>query len=221
MKHFKVLSVLGAALALVPGIASAQWDGYAARPLNLRAGPAVEYPLVAQVPAGVAIAVQGCLSDYLWCDVVVGPDRGWAYANNIFYPYQGANVSLRAYGPVIGIGIVAFAVGSYWDQHYRGHAWYPQRQHWIDRPWHGHGLVPGEYRPPHGPGFGPGGHRPPDRPFGGPGGHRPPDGPLGGHGGHRPPDGPLGGPGGHRPQLGSGSGAGGHSPRQDHERDSR
>lgn len=219
MKHFKLLSVLGAALALVPGIASAQWEGYAARPLNLRAGPAMEYPLVAQVPTGVPISVQGCLSDYQWCDVVAGPNRGWAYANNIYYPYEGANVPIRTYGAMIGIGIVAFAVGSYWDQHYRGHAWYPQRQHWIDRPWRGHGFGPGGHRPPDGHGFG-GGYRPPDgHGFGG--GHRPPDRPLGGAGGHRPPDGPLGGPGGHRPRLESGSGAGGHRPRQDHGRDSR
>jgi uncharacterized protein YraI len=223
MKRFKVLSALGAVLALVPGIAAAQWDGYAAKPLNLRAGPAMEYPLVAQVPAGVSISVQGCLSDYQWCDVVAGPDRGWAYANNIYYPYQGANVPIRSYGPMIGIGIVAFALGSYWDQHYRGHAWYPQRQHWIDRSRPefgpgGHrlpyepGFGPGGHRPPHGPGFGTGGHRPPDGPLGGPRGHRPPDGPIGGLRGHRPPDGPIGGPRGHRPPDAAVRGPAGHRP---------
>ena len=206
MQYFKMLSVLGAALALTPGIASAQWDGYAGRPLNLRAGPAAEYPLVEQVPAGVAITVQGCLSNYLWCDVMVGPSRGWVYANNIYYPYQGANVSLRTYGPVIGIGIVAFAVGSYWDQHYRGHPWYPQRQRWIDRPRYD---------------IGPGDHRPSREPEFGRGDHRPSRGPEFGPGAHRPPDGPLGGPGGHRPPFGSGSGTGGHGPRDDHERGGR
>jgi uncharacterized protein YraI len=170
MKHLKLVCALAAVLAVVPAISSAQWGGYAARPLNLRAGPAAEYPLVALVPAGVPISVQGCLSGYQWCDVVAGPDRGWVYAKNIYYPYRGANVPIPNYGAMIGIGIVAFAVGSYWDDHYRGHAWYPQRQHWIDRP--RPGYWPGGHRPEDNPGFGPGGHRPPDGPLGGPRGYR-------------------------------------------------
>jgi uncharacterized protein YraI len=157
MRHSRVLDAVVAALALAPVCSYAQWGGYAARSLNLRAGPATEYPLVVRVPAGVPISVQGCLSDYQWCDVIAGPNRGWVYANNLYYPYQGASVPVLTYGAVIGIGIVAFAVGSYWDAYYRGHPWYQQRQYWVDRPHRG---------------FGPGGYGPSDRPQAGPSDHR-------------------------------------------------
>jgi uncharacterized protein YraI len=78
--------------------------------------------------------VDGCINGYRWCDVTVGPERGWVYAGNIIYAYQGAPVPLINYGAVIGIGIIAFSLGDYWDNHYRTRPWYPQRQHWIDRP---------------------------------------------------------------------------------------
>lgn len=147
MKVAKVATALGflmAGLAAMPATSTAQQLAYTSKNVNLRAGPAWEYPVVAIIPAGVAISVEGCLSDYRWCDVLAGPYRGWVYAGNIVYPYQGATVPLLTYGAVIGIGIIAFNLGSYWDDHYRGRPWYPQRQHWIDRPR---------------PAFGPGGNR--------------------------------------------------------------
>jgi uncharacterized protein YraI len=134
------------------------------------------------VPLGGAVAVSGCLLDYRLWEVIAGPDRGWAYAGNIVYPYRGMNGPLYSYGPMIGIGVIGFGVGAYWDQHYRHSAWYPQRDLWIHRP------------PP--PGFGPGGRGP-----GGQGagqGGRPP----GGHGA-----GQLG-----KPAGGQGSGTQGPPP---------
>lgn len=163
MKPTRLFGMLTTLLALTPGVADAQWISYAARPLNLRAGPAQEYPLVARVAAGAQISVQGCLSDYRWCDVVAGPYRGWAYAGNIHSPYQGANVPVINYGTAIGIGIIGFAVGSYWDEHYRAHPWYRQRQHWIDRPHPG--FRPPGPRPGYDRGFAPHDRRGPDRPM--------------------------------------------------------
>lgn len=189
MRYLRTLGLAAAALGAMPLAWSAQW-AQTARDVNLRAGPAVEYPIVARVRAGVSISVVGCLSDYHWCDVEVGPSRGWVYAGNIVYPYQGAYVPVLDYGALIGIGIVAFTLGNYWDDHYRGRPWYPQRELWIERPMPRHGYGPGfgpgrPHAPP--PGFRPdGGSRSPEPGFG-PGGRRPPHGVEPGSGGRLPP----------------------------------
>lgn len=194
MNYFKVLGLLVVALAALPTASLAQ-SAYAAKELNLRAGPSTDYPVVAVLPASTAVFVQGCLSDYRWCDVVAGPSRGWVYAGNIVYPYRGANVPVATYGAAIGFGVLAFSVANYWDSHYVGRPWYPQRHLWINRPppvHYGPGGRPPGYRPPGGhpprPGFRPpGGHPPPPgaRPQGG---HRPPPGARP-QDGHRPPPG--------------------------------
>ena len=133
MKYLKLVAGLTVALAALPGVSQAQL-AYAAKQVNLRAGPGMEYPVVAILLAGVPVTVQGCVADYRWCDVEAGPSRGWVYGANIVYPYQGSNVPVINYGAMIGIGILAYSVASYWDQHYVGRPWYPQRQRWINRP---------------------------------------------------------------------------------------
>jgi len=134
MKSLNFLWPLVAALAGLPAASYAQQLGYAAKQVNLRAGPALDYPVVAVIGQGVSFIVDGCVADYRWCDVTVGQDRGWVYAGNIVYPYQGASVPLLSYGAVLGIGIIAFSVGDYWDRYYQNRPWYPQRQRWLDRP---------------------------------------------------------------------------------------
>jgi uncharacterized protein YraI len=204
MKHWKAWAVLLLVLAGLPAGAYAQW-AYTAKDVNLRAGPARDFPLVARLPRGLSVSVAGCLSDFRWCDVVAGPNRGWVYAGNLVYPYQGARVPVLTYGTVIGLGIVAFSVARYWDAHYVGRPWYRQRQVWVHRP-------PPAYRPP--PGYRPGGpppHRPPEYR---PPGHRPggPPPPGFGEGGHRPPP-PGYRPGGHPgPPHGQRPGSGGRPP---------
>lgn len=171
-------------LVLLPGLAQAQ-RVYASVSVHLRAGPAPDYPVVAIVPAGVAISVQGCLGDYTWCDVVIGPDRGWMYAAYIMYPYYGRDVPVIYYGPRIGISVVGFVLPDYWRAHYRTRYFYRDRDRWeyryrtrrVGPPSHG----PREQHPPrprqHGPGYqrtrpaGQGGQQPPRKPKkGGPGG---------------------------------------------------
>jgi len=173
-----------------PYPAYAQQWAYAAKDINLRAGPSTDYPIIVTLLAGASIAVQGCLEDYSWCDVVAEPYRGWVYAGNIAYPYQGSNVPVISYGAAIGIGILAFSIGSYWDRYYRAAPWYPQRDYWINRP--PPPRVPGGYHP-----------RPPRPDYGHDGWQRPPQvqGPTGGQ---RPPpqgQGPAAGqpPQGQRP----------------------
>ena len=186
MQFIKALYVF-LSLAVVPMICHADL-GYTAKDAHLRAGPAKDYPVVAILPTGTALSVEGCLNDYSWCDVVAGGDRGWVYAGNILYPWEGSNVPVLSYGPRIGVGIVAFSLGTYWGEYYRGRSWYPQRQRWYDRPRHVRTPSANHPRPPVSR------IRPGGRPRPGAGrtpqsGHAPAGGsrPSGGHG-----------PGGHR-----------------------
>src|SRR5258708_7180113 len=118
-----------------PGAAFAQQQqAYTNSPVYVFAGPAEDYPAVAQLPGGVPVTVMGCVSDYSWCDVVVPNLRGWVYGANLSYPYQGNNVPILTYGMVIGLPIVTFSIGPYWDRYYRGRPWYNDRSRWESHP---------------------------------------------------------------------------------------
>ncbi|HUX81768.1 MAG TPA: SH3 domain-containing protein [Halothiobacillus sp.] len=113
-------------------VAQAQ-EAFTAKYVNLRAGPARAYPLVAVLPPRLHIRVYGCLSNYSWCDVQAGPNRGWLYAGNINYPYRNTYEPILGYGSVLGIGVIGFFVGDYWNAHYRHRSWYPDRDQWMHR----------------------------------------------------------------------------------------
>lgn len=134
MNNLKAL-VLAAAMLVVPIAANAQL-AYTARTVPLHAGPAGDYPVVATLGSGFAVTVQGCLPDYSWCDVIAGEYRGWVDARNINHFYQGASVPVINYGAAIGIGVVTFVIGNYWQDHYIRHSWYRQMAQWRHRPAH-------------------------------------------------------------------------------------
>lgn len=199
------LPLVALLLVALPFAAAAQ-NARAARWVNLRAGPAQDYPLVARYAPNAPLAVQGCTDGFAWCDVV-GPDnaRGWIYGGNISYPYQQAYVPIISFGPQIGVPVVTFAIGSYWGSYYR------------DRPWYGRYPRYENHRPPprpivRPPVRPPGWNRPPPnvRP---PGDHRPPGGRPPGvraPGDHRPPGARP--PGDHRPGAGTARPGGGGRP---------
>lgn len=189
--------LITAAVVLVPLVADAQ-QAQTAKWAHLRAGPAREYPMVLQLPPNVPLAVQGCLSDYSWCDVIA-PDsnRGWIYGGNLISPYQNAGVPVIQYGAMIGLPIVGFVLGSYWDSYYQGRPFYRDRPRW-DTWSHRHRPNFRPRPPPHRPDV-----RPPPRPPGvrpgPPVGVRPP-------GGMRPPGEGRPRPGGEaRPQRPGGA----------------
>ncbi|KVL21596.1 SH3 domain-containing protein [Burkholderia sp. MSMB1826] len=128
------LCVVLAGLAAAPGVADAQSSAYTNSPAELYAGPAPDYPVVAQIPPGTALDVFGCLSDYTWCDVALPGVRGWIDAQLLDYPYQGSYVPLLEYGAIIGVPVTGFAIGAYWDRYYRHRPWYPDRDRWAHRP---------------------------------------------------------------------------------------
>lgn len=132
MNRRALVSPFAALLLAAVGIASAQ-NAYTSRPMNVRAGPDREYPLVAQLPPGAPVNVNGCISDWSWCDVSFDGNRGWVYSGGLSYVYQGERVPFYSYAPSFGLPIVTFSLGAYWDDYYRGRPWYSQRSVWIHR----------------------------------------------------------------------------------------
>jgi uncharacterized protein YraI len=197
-------------LLALPGVAFAQTAAYTTGPANLRAGPGRDFPLVAELAPGTPVSVVACLSDYTWCDVALPNLRGWIYAGQLEYPYEGGDALLLDYGETIGLPVEAFVLETYWDRYYRNRPWFSDRDRWLHRgeprvgpgglpPERGHPPIearpggangyPGAVRP--GAGY-PGGGRPePDHPGTGyPGDGRPGAGyPGAGH----PGPGPQGG----------------------------
>ncbi|AXF23771.1 peptide-binding protein [Burkholderia pyrrocinia] len=157
MSHTIVRSLCVALLGLAaaPGVADAQSSAYTNSPAELYAGPAPDYPVVAQIPPDTALDVFGCLSDYSWCDVALPGVRGWIDAQLLEYPYQGSYVPLLEYGAIIGVPVTGFAIGAYWDRYYRHRPWFHDRDRWAHHaePRLGPGGVPpGQGRPqPGGP----------------------------------------------------------------------
>jgi uncharacterized protein YraI len=127
-----LIGVVGTLLIGVATAAHAQ-NAFTARSLNIHAGPDRQYPLVARLDEGTPVEVNGCLDDWSWCDVSFGDNRGWAYAPGLSYVYEGDRVPLYSYAPGLGISVVTFSLGTYWDQYYRGRPWYGQRTVWMNR----------------------------------------------------------------------------------------
>jgi uncharacterized protein YraI len=214
-RQLVVGAYIAAGLLTLPGVANAQSQAYTNSGTNVRAGPASDYPIVTQLPAGVPVSVMGCLSNYQWCDVAAPNLRGWVYASRLSSPYQGGYMPLN-YGATLGLPILAFSIADYWGNYYRGRPWYGQQSRWARHappppPRPGAGRPPPNYRPPQGhPGGRPPGHAG-GRPSGGPPpgntGGRPSGGPPPGHAGGRPP-----GDAGGRPQGGPPPGNAGGRP---------
>jgi uncharacterized protein YraI len=146
MRRITLTFILAAALAAVPGIASAQPRAYMLDGAEIFAGPGDQFPVVARVGPGVGVRVQGCLNDYTWCDVTFGANRGWVYAGELGYPYQSSRVPILEYGPRLSLPIISFTLGNYWDRYYRARPWYRERHDWDNRwraqprgDWHGRG----------------------------------------------------------------------------------
>ena len=114
-------------------------DGYITGDVNLRAGPDSTYPSVSTLSTGTSVAIEGCVDGWSWCDVASGDNRGWVAGNFLQEEYQGQRVLVPEYGVQIGIPIVSFVFGTYWDDHYRNRPWYGDRERWS--------RVTPQYRP--------------------------------------------------------------------------
>jgi uncharacterized protein YraI len=126
-----LLIALGAAAA-VPAARAA--DAFTQGTVNLRAGPSSDYPLIAAIAPNTQVSVNGCLDDWTWCDVDWEGNRGWVYGQFLLYDYQSRRVPVLSFGAQLGIGVVAFSLGDYWDRYYVGRPWYRREQYWMHRP---------------------------------------------------------------------------------------
>jgi uncharacterized protein YraI len=136
MRRLGLMVSLAAALLAAPLAASAQ-QAYALAGANIFAGPGGDYPVVAHLAPGVRLRINGCLSDWQWCDVSFGPNRGWAYAGDLGYTYYNNRVPVIEYGPRLALPVITFSLGTYWDRYYRGRPWYHERGNW-ERHWNEH-----------------------------------------------------------------------------------
>lgn len=149
MKLSVAPALLALALGALPLAASSQQLAYTAKHVNLRAGPDRYYPVIAILPPSAAVSVYGCLADYRWCDVSYGYDRGWVYAGNLRYPYQGGYVVFPGIAPVLGIAVFAFVLDDYWSRHYHDRPFYGDRHRYEARPPHYPAPRAAPYPAPH------------------------------------------------------------------------
>lgn len=132
-----------AAAALLPVAAYASL-AVTTQGVNMRAGPDASYPRVAALGGGVQVDVVGCVQGWQWCDVIAGPNRGWVYAQYLSYYYNNVPTPIYYGGPALGIPLISFSIGPYWDDYYRGRPWWNNRTYWYN---HRIATAP-EWRPP-------------------------------------------------------------------------
>ncbi len=132
MKHFAVALFLLGLCALTPSRSNAT-DACVIGAVSQRAGPDIGYPRIMTLPAGIPVSVYGCTDGWEWCDVQAEDNRGWVSGQFLQYDYQNQRVLLPDYGARVGIPIVAFVLGTYWEQNYRSRSWYRDRDRWSQR----------------------------------------------------------------------------------------
>lgn len=120
-----------AALVLCAPLAAQAVEGWVVDDISLQAGPDPAYPSITELSAGTPVSIQACIDGWTWCDVIAGADRGWVPGTFLEEDYGGQRVVVIDYGPRIGIPIVGFSLGVYWDQHYHNRPFYAQRQQWV------------------------------------------------------------------------------------------
>ncbi|KQS96471.1 MULTISPECIES: SH3 domain-containing protein [unclassified Rhizobium] len=124
---------LGAVAALASLLPATAWavEGYATANVNMRSGPSTRYPAVTVIPYGTSVEIHGCLSDVPWCDVSFYNGRGWVAGRYVQAEYRSNRVYVEpSYYDNLGIPIVTFEVGTYWDRYYRNRSFYRERDYW-------------------------------------------------------------------------------------------
>jgi len=134
MKLRNIIStaVFAAVLGL-SGVAHAA-DAYLDQARNLRAGPAKNYPIIAQLPGGTGVNVRGCTEGWKWCDVSYRGAQGWVIGSALQGRVGRTKYVYRGNGQRFGVPVVIFDQRSYWDEHYKDRPWYADKQYWHGQP---------------------------------------------------------------------------------------
>lgn len=90
------------------------------RHADLRAGPGDVFPLVMGVPARDLVSVAGCTPPPVWCDIVVGRQRGFVPADALPQAFSNRPPP-----------VVTFSLRDYWSAHYSRRPWYGQVDAWA------------------------------------------------------------------------------------------
>ena len=120
---------IGVAIALCVQLVAAQ-TATITRSVNVRSGPNASLPTVTWLLTGTNVNVTGCIANWNWCDVTSGRERGWVYSRYLSMPFQGSAVTILKAGPALGLPVVDFSLGPYWDEHYQRRLWFPQKAQW-------------------------------------------------------------------------------------------
>lgn len=132
-KLFGAIALL--ALIAVPALAEAATRGFATANVNMRSGPSTAYPAVVVIPDGAPLTIHGCLSDTPWCDVSFSYGRGWVAGRYIQALYRQNRVYVEPrYYRDLGVPVITFEVGRYWDRYYRDRDFYRERDRWRRPP---------------------------------------------------------------------------------------
>ncbi len=159
------LKVMGAVIGITwLGIAAANAaPGFSTANVNMRTGPDLNFPAVEIIPEATPVEVEGCLADESWCDVIVGPNRGWVFSEYVAFERGNEYALLPDVGiQTLKIPVVTFVANDYWTRHYVGRPWYVERDKWIAFKPH---PRPGWIAPPSGPrvaGWWRAGYKPPE-----------------------------------------------------------
>jgi len=121
----------GLAMTALTATAANAAPGYTTTSVRLRAGPSAEYPMVARVRPGTPVQIFGCLNGWSWCDIGIGPDRGWAPGRTLAADFERRRRVIVDVAPRIGVPVITFNVGPYWDNYYHDRPWYRDRGRWV------------------------------------------------------------------------------------------
>jgi uncharacterized protein YraI len=101
--------------------------------VNVRSAPDRSVPTVTWLLTGTRVTVIGCDTGWRWCDVVAGRDRGWVYSRYLSLPSRGSAVTVAAAGADLGLPVLDFELGPYWNEHYASRMFFPEKASWQAR----------------------------------------------------------------------------------------
>ncbi len=105
---------------------------YTTDTITVFGGPSPEYPPIFNLYPGTPVEVYGCIQGWTWCDVSFEGNRGWAYGEQLDYPYQGRRVPIYGFGYRLGLPIIGFSFDDYWGRYYRDRPFWGERDRFRD-----------------------------------------------------------------------------------------